>query len=97
MYLQLYHGRLTPHEKLDDWGFHGPILNDVEWLAVAYMTTFRVKFKTEEAFEHAKQKTGWPQGDYLVLEIPTHAALVSTVEEGITKYYGDWSLDEDEA
>jgi hypothetical protein len=26
VYLELYHGRHSPDENLDDWGFEGPVL-----------------------------------------------------------------------
>jgi|WetSurMetagenome_2_1015567.scaffolds.fasta_scaffold105324_2 hypothetical protein len=36
IYVQLIHGRHTPDEELDDWGFNGPILGPFPWFQMTY-------------------------------------------------------------
>jgi hypothetical protein len=92
MQLHLYHGRKTPDEDMDDWGFDGPTLLGVEWMAVTYMSTFRVKFKTVEQAQAAQALTGWEYfADNDQLEIQQNGSLIAA--DG--NYYGDWSLDEE--
>ena len=39
--LHMFHGRNHPEEKLDNWGFDGPVLR-IEGFHVTYLTTFRI-------------------------------------------------------
>jgi hypothetical protein len=45
-YLDLYHGRATPTESLDDWGTQGPILGPLTGIQVTYGSSVRL-FLTE--------------------------------------------------
>lgn len=36
VYIQLFHGRHTPDEELDDWGFDGPVLGPFPWFHMTY-------------------------------------------------------------
>ena len=36
VYLELFNGRNTPTERLDDWGFEGPILGPFEYVHTTY-------------------------------------------------------------
>lgn len=36
MKLRLYHGRNTPEQEMDDWGFEGATLNDVDVIIWTY-------------------------------------------------------------
>jgi hypothetical protein len=36
IYIQLFHGRHTADEELDDWGFDGPVLGPFPWFHVTY-------------------------------------------------------------
>lgn len=36
VYIELFHGRHTPDEELDDWGFPGPILGPFPWFHMTY-------------------------------------------------------------
>jgi hypothetical protein len=41
LYLHLYHGRNTPDENLEDWGFRGPTFGPLDYFHITYLTTFR--------------------------------------------------------
>jgi hypothetical protein len=36
VYIQLFHGRHTTIEELDDWGFDGPVLGPFPWFHMTY-------------------------------------------------------------
>lgn len=42
MYLGLFHGRNTPEEELDGWGFNGPIIGPLKYVHTTYQTHVRV-------------------------------------------------------
>jgi len=42
MYLRLFHGRRSPAEELDDWGFDGPVFGPLSALSMTYLTTIRI-------------------------------------------------------
>lgn len=88
MDLILFHGRDTPDEDIDDWGFQGPTLHGVLDLHVTYMQTFTVWFNSRENFNAAHAATGWRKWDDLALEMQIEDELV--VAGG--KYYGDWEI-----
>lgn len=93
--LRLWHGRNTPNEDLNDWGFDGPTLNDVESFESSYNATNTIRFLTPEAFACAKAITGWPTSGDLTLEISGTTDLIETREparDRISAYYGKWFL-----
>jgi hypothetical protein len=100
MFLTLLHGREHPAERLDTWGFDGPTLHGVSWLAVTYLSTFRVGFDDAAAATIAHRITGWDWIDELTLEIGVSGELIHTpglpTPSGTTgAWFGDWSLDDD--
>jgi hypothetical protein len=40
LYLHLFHGRNTPDEKLDDWGFQGPYFGPLDYFHITYISRF---------------------------------------------------------
>jgi hypothetical protein len=84
----IFHGRKTPDEDLDDWGFEGPTLDGILWIHFTYMATFNVRFKDLESFNHAKEVTGWPSWDELTLSMTFEGDLLKT-KDG---YFGDFEL-----
>lgn len=42
MYLRLYDGRTDPDQKMDDWGFDGPIFGPLSCYVHSYCSTFRI-------------------------------------------------------
>ena len=52
LYLGLFHGRATPNETMNDWGFNGPAIGPLEWCHTTYTAEIRLEF---EAAEDAKR------------------------------------------
>lgn len=44
LYLGLFHGRSTPDEVVDDWGFAGPIIGPLEYVHTTYACDVKLKF-----------------------------------------------------
>ena len=36
VYIELFHGRHSPKEELDDWGFKGPVIGPVPFFHMTY-------------------------------------------------------------
>lgn len=97
MRLLLIHGRFDPEEQLDDWGFSGPDLDDVEALHVTYQQTFVLHFKNSASASKAHALTGWPYFDQDALELTFHDDMLKVVpiaSDGPIAYYGDYELQE---
>ncbi|MGD0072943.1 MAG: hypothetical protein ABSD31_01220 [Candidatus Binataceae bacterium] len=88
MQILLIHGRKFPEEELQDWGFNGTPINDVEYIHMTYFSTFTIGFRTHKACELAREQTGWATFDDRVLEVSREHDLVRT-KEG---YFGDWEI-----
>ena len=44
MYLGLFHGRNTPHEAMNGWGFDGPALGPLKHVHTTYACSMNVEF-----------------------------------------------------
>jgi hypothetical protein len=42
VYLELFHGRHSPDEELDDWGFEGPVFGPLPFVQVTYNSHVRL-------------------------------------------------------
>ena len=82
MYLGLFHGRNSPKESMDDWGFAGPVLGPLRYCHTTYMAHLRLHFVSgEDAMSccHASS---------LAVEL----AVVQDLIEFEGAFYGDWTL-----
>jgi len=80
---------------MDDWGFNGPTLANVDSFEQMYGETYTVGFSTIKAKEEARRRTGWATWDDKVLEAPNVNGLIKTNEPGKpTRYYADFFLRE---
>ena len=43
VYLELFHGRKTPGEQLDDWGTQGPILGPLAFVHTTYAQDIKIQ------------------------------------------------------
>lgn len=91
MKLQLIHGRKTPDEQLNDWGFNGTPITGIEYIHHTYNTTVTVGFKSLEDCQKAKFITGWQNWASCVLEMDFHEDMVQSTEG----YFGDYELSEE--
>lgn len=86
--LQLIHGRHHPDAVTDGWGFDAEPIIGIDFFHSTNLETLTVGFLTEEAFERAKQYTGWRSWDDLILEIQSVDGLVRCGNA----YYGDFEI-----
>ena len=48
LYLGLFHGRETPDEEMDAWGFEGPMIGPLRWVHTTYAFTICIEFLRDE-------------------------------------------------
>lgn len=82
LYLGLFHGRNDPCEKMDDWGFNGPVIGPLVWCHTTYASDIKIEF---EQAEDAWRYFGSDDRDQ---EIETFQDMLKF--DG--KYYGDWTV-----
>ena len=94
MKLFLYHGRKTVDEEVEDWGYDGPTIEDVNYLHDTYHSNLTIAFRTRAAMHKAIEITGWEIRDkhaYL-LQVPITEGLMKT-KDG---FFGDWDFNDDD-
>ena len=94
MRLFLYHGRKTVDEEVEDWGYDGPTIEDVNYLHDTYHSNLTIAFRTRAAMHKAIEITGWEIRDkhaYL-LQVPITEGLMKT-KDG---FFGDWDFNDDD-
>lgn len=87
MKLRVFHGRQTPCEDLDDWGFEGPTIENVNSITGTYGEMY-VHFDNEEQLNIAHKQTGWENFGNYALVVRFFEDLVHTIDG----FYGDWEL-----
>jgi hypothetical protein len=93
MRLYMHHGRLDPNggatdedgNEIDDWGFTGPDLPNVEGMHVTY-TKMRLFFVDEAAKAYAKALTGWDDGH------GDNDLFVPQQSDCLKEFFGDWGI-----
>ena len=88
MQLVLYHGRKSPDQEMDDWGFDGPALKGVERIQYTYGHLY-VFFSNPAFCEAAKAATGWSDHADNALQVGQHDDLLQAADS----YYGDFYLE----
>lgn len=95
MKLSLFHGRYDPNQEMDNWGFVGPVLEDVLYMHVTYQCDYSIGFLNLEAAIAAEKVTGWERwgNDEPVLTMKFHEDMVVAKDtDGRLAYYGDWEV-----
>jgi hypothetical protein len=82
MYLGLFHGRDTPHEAMNGWGFDGPALGPLKHVHTTYACSMNVEFSS---LSDAYMLTG---SNDTFLELQLDGDLLCF--DG--KLYGDWTV-----
>lgn len=80
MYISLYHGRTTPDQPMDDWGFDGPVIGPCNWIHVTYMNSIRMEF----------QHSTYASAVNLLQE--DELDVVDDLVSHNGNYYGDWEV-----
>lgn len=76
--IHLFHGRKTPYENLDDWGFQGPVIGPFHWCHTTYDCDTRLG---REGMEHDEEGL-WE----------LRKSICGDVLYYDGNYYGDWSV-----
>lgn len=85
----LFHGRHNKDDKLNDWGFDGPTLRNIDYIRSTY-SNMTVIFYDREACDKAKKQTGWKEGSFEnSLEVSNAGELIQT-KEG---FFGDYTIE----
>lgn len=84
LYLALFHGRNSPDQQMDDWGFDGPLIGPIEWCHTTYATLLRIKFTSAESEEKYFTRQSYPDGHDILFR---DDLLVYG-----DKFYGDWTV-----
>jgi hypothetical protein len=92
MNLKIFHGRWTPDEEMDDWGFDGPVLTNIQYGHITYCEDMKVFFKTKEACEAAQARTGWRRDEENTLLAYIKDGMLCVEWQGRPAYFGDWSF-----
>lgn len=82
LYLGLFHGRDEARQKMDGWGFDGPMIGPLKWFHTTYACTLRISF---ERSSDAERFFGMPDTDH-ILELDGDLLVFGG------KYYGDWTV-----
>jgi len=53
IYIHLFHGRDTPDEILDDWGYDGPTIGPVQYVHITYCTDLKYHERGEDKYIRA--------------------------------------------
>lgn len=81
VYLHLSHGRTSPDEQLNDWGFNGPTIGPLEYVHHTYAV--HVRFYFRDLADAHRQGFVDTEGELYIVD-----GLL--VHDG--KYYGDWTV-----
>lgn len=96
MKLVLLHGRNDPAQDMEDWGFNGPVLQNVDYFHNTYNSTITIGFKSNADADMAHGLTGWKLWDDKVLELMFKDDMVAIKPEGgELAFFGDWEIQED--
>lgn len=48
LYIHLFHGRVHPGERLEDWGFEGPLVGPIDYFQVTYKGVQRYEYERSD-------------------------------------------------
>lgn len=89
VYLHLFHGRDTPDEELEDWGFDGPVLGPFQYLHLTYRSD--LKFSMEESAYRAAFPEDTKMHPYRG-QVEGHFSFKDDLLVYRGKFYGDISI-----
>lgn len=65
VYIELLHGRHYPNEKLDDWGFNGPVLGPFPFFHITYGIDIKLGDTGIVVMDKKLQFPVWDKDDYI--------------------------------
>lgn len=90
MRLITLHGRRSPDEQMDDWGFDGPSFDGIRAIHVTYSSQYNLHFETTEFAQKCVDVTGWEWFDEDAVQMQFHDDLLYMPNS--SEYFGDWEL-----
>jgi hypothetical protein len=82
LYLALFHGRHTPNEHMEDWGFPGPLIGPLNWVHTTYGCQLNIEFvNSADALRYFGDSIGMAE----------LTAMNGLIEFG-GDYFGDWTV-----
>lgn len=84
MYLALFHGRESPDEQMDDWGFNGPLIGPIIWCHTTYATDIKIAFVSHDEEKKYFDTADHPDGHVI--------PIVDDLIFFAGSYYGDWTV-----
>ncbi len=48
LYIELFHGRKSPDEQLEDWGTQGPVLGPFDYVHMVYLTHIQAQYSQSD-------------------------------------------------
>lgn len=103
LYIGFFHGRNTPEEAMDDWGFDGPVIGPLKWWHTTYNCNVRGELVEPSSQEHRELLSAYIEAGlvrdrsftcngyhHLAAELQLDVNNDLAVIGG--KYYGDWSV-----
>lgn len=90
VYIELFHGRTSPLENLNDWGTQGPIFGPFDWISMTYASEIRCGTLDTEAtlkiLGDLVYYDGCYYGDFSIVGEPSHKVL----DAGLLTHLQDW-------
>ncbi len=80
LYLGLFHGRSSPTEQMDEWGFNGPLIGPLDWCHTTYATDINISFVNPE------DSVKYAMDDEFTLKVSGDLLVFGGY------YYGDWTV-----
>lgn len=84
LYLALLHGRFSPRQEMNEWGFNGPLIGPIDWCHTTYATQIRISFTSEEDEQVYFPNPAFPDAQDI--------RIVDDLLVYEDCYYGDWSV-----
>ena len=82
LYLGLFHGRRSPLERMDDWGFDGPTIGPLKWCHTTHAFNIKIQFvNSVDALNYFGV-----QREQFLLDINGDLVVLGGM------YYGDWTV-----
>lgn len=82
LFLGLLHGRDDPKQRMDEWGFNGPMIGPLKWVHTTYTCTIRI------AFEHPSDALRY----FGMSDTEQCLELNGDMLTFGGKFYGDWTV-----
>lgn len=93
LYLHLFHGRNSPEQDMEDWGFDGPFIGPLQLVRSTYNNELELTFDNVEDHDRffLREVIARSSLDCFYSQVG-NLKIISDVVEYEGKYYGDWDI-----